>query len=56
MTQSKAFRISEREYKKALKNGAKSIIGKHEKVITAEVKKLPDGSCWLAYECEVANE
>ena len=54
MRQSKVIQISEAEFKKANKNGAMSIIGKHEgKILHAEVDRLEDGSCWLAYEREV---
>ena len=53
MRQSKVFRISKEEYKKAGKFGAESIIGKHEgKIFRANVMQLADGSCWLGYECD----
>lgn len=53
MRQSKVFRISKEEYKKAGKFGAESIIGKHEKNVTnAEVIEMGDGSYWLSYESE----
>lgn len=59
---SKVFKIGENDYKKALKNGAKSIIGAdytspysaaRTRILTAEVKDLGDGSYWLACEMEV---
>lgn len=54
MKQSKVVQISESQYKKAKKKGALSIIGKQEgKILHAEVDRIEDGSCWLAYEREV---
>ena len=54
MRQTMVVQISEAEFKKAKKNGAMSIVGKHEgKILHAEVDRLEDGSCWLAYEREV---
>lgn len=57
MRQSKVFRISEEEYKKAGRRGAESIIGKHEgKILRAEVTQMDDRSCWLAYEVEYEDK
>lgn len=54
MRQGKVYQIGKDDYKKALKYGAQSIIGKHEgKIISADVEQAQDGTYWLSFICEV---
>ena len=53
----KYYRISRDEYKRALENGATSIIGPHERnIISADVERAKDGTYWLSYIKEVGHE
>jgi len=56
MRQGKVFQISKEDYKKALEQGAKALIGAHEgEIITADVEQANDGTYWLSYIREVRN-
>ena len=48
---SRAFRISTGDYKRAMKNGAKSIIAPNirKNVISAEVAEIAPNEFWLSY-------
>ena len=56
MRQGFVYQISKEEYKKALAEGAHTLIGSHMgEVISADVEQAEDGTYWLQFICEVSN-
>ena len=50
------YQISKEDYMRAIKSGAKSIIGSHERnIISADVEQAKDGTYWLSYIKEVED-
>ena len=56
MRQGFVYQISKEEYKKALAEGAHTLIGSHEgEIISADVEQAEDGTYWLQFIKEVEN-
>ena len=56
MKQGFVYQISKDEYKKALREGAHTLIGNRKgELISADVEQAKDGPYWLQFICEVNN-